>query len=39
LKDRGIDDTNKIKFEDENGLITEKSWNQLSVDEKKNILN
>ena len=39
LKDRGIDDSNKIKFEDENGVVSEKSWNQLSRDEQRTILN
>ena len=39
LRDRGIDDRNKIKFEDEDGLLVEKSWNELSKQEQKNILN
>lgn len=39
LKTRGIDDTSKIKFEDENGNIEEKDWNSLSREEKFNILN
>lgn len=39
LRDRGIEDKNKIKFEDEDGLLVEKSWNELSKQEQKNILN
>ena len=39
LKTRGIDDLNKINFEDEEGNITERSWNDLSNEEKINILN
>ena len=39
LKTRGIDDASKIKFEDDNGNIEEKSWNSLTKEEKFNILN
>lgn len=39
LKTRGIDDLNKINFEDENGNLVERSWNDLSNEEKVNILN
>lgn len=39
LKTRGIDDTSKIKFEDENGNIEEKDWDSLTKEEKFNILN
>ena len=39
LKTRGIDDIDKIKFEDENNQIVERSWNELSKEEKINILN
>ena len=39
LKTRGIDDYSKIKFEDENNQIVERSWNDLSKEEKFNILN
>ena len=39
LKTRGIDDLNKINFQDDEGNITERSWNDLSNEEKINILN
>ena len=39
LKSRGIDDLDKIKFEDENDQIIERSWKDLSKEEKLNILN
>lgn len=39
LKDRGISDSSKIKFEDENGVVSEKSWNDLTKQEQLNILN
>ena len=39
LKTRGIDDLNKINFQDDDGNITERSWNDLSNEEKINILN
>ena len=39
LKTRGIDDIQKINFEDENGQLIERSWNDLSREEKINILN
>jgi hypothetical protein len=39
LKSRGIDDLSKIKFEDENNQIIERSWKDLSKEEKLNILN
>ena len=38
LKTLGIEDPSKIKFENENGEIEEKSWEELSEDEKLNIL-
>ena len=39
LRTRGIDDTSKIKFEDESGNIEERSWDSLTKEEKFNILN
>ena len=39
LKTRGIDDASRIKFEDEQGNIEERSWDSLSKEEKLNILN
>ena len=39
LRSKGIDDLEKIKFEDENGNIEERSWNDLSRQEQINILN
>lgn len=39
LKTRGIDDLNKINFQEDDGSITERSWNDLSAEEKINILN
>lgn len=39
LKDRGIEDRSKIKFESEDGEIEERSWDDLSSDEKRHILN
>lgn len=39
LKSRGIDDKSKIKFEDEQGSVEELNWDNLSNDEKLNILN
>ena len=39
LKTRGIDDIQRINFEDENGQLIERSWNDLSREEKINILN
>lgn len=39
LKTRGIDDIQKINFEDEDGQLIERSWNDLSKEEKINILN
>ena len=38
LKTIGIQDSNKIKFEDEHGNIQEKPWNDLTEEEKLNIL-
>lgn len=38
LKTIGIKDSNKIKFEDEQGNIQEKPWNDLTEEEKLNIL-
>ena len=39
LKTRGIDDIQKISFEDDNGQLIERSWDDLSKEEKINILN
>lgn len=39
LKSRGIDDMSRIKFEDEQGSVEELDWNNLSTEEKLNILN
>ena len=39
LKTRGIDDLNKINFQDDNGNISTRGWNELSNEEKINILN
>ena len=39
LKTRGIDDLNKINFQDDEGNISERSWNDLTNEEKINILN
>ena len=39
LKTRGIDDISKIKFDDGNGNIEERSWDSLTKEEKINILN
>ncbi len=38
LRLRGINDPNKIKFEDESGAIVERPWDQLSRAEQINIL-
>lgn len=38
LKDRGIDDLSKIKFENEDGEIEEAHWDSLSNEDKLNIL-
>ena len=38
LRNRGIDDTSKIKFENEEGEIEEKDWSELSNSDKLNIL-
>lgn len=38
LKTKGIDNLEKIKFEDENNNIIERNWNDLSREEKFNIL-
>lgn len=38
LRLKGIEDPNKIKFEDISGAIIERSWNDLSKDEQLNIL-
>lgn len=38
LKIRGINDSSKIKFEDETGATIERSWDDLSDNEKLNIL-
>ena len=39
LKSRGIEDKSKIKFEDEEGSIVEHNWDELTNDERLNILN
>ena len=39
LRTRGIDNLQKINFEDDNGELIERSWNDLSKEEKINILN
>lgn len=39
LRTKGISDSNKIKFENEDGEIEELNWSSLSEDEKFNILN
>ncbi len=39
LKSRGIEDSSKIKFENEDGNIEERDWNSLTKEEKLNILN
>lgn len=39
LKTKGIDDSSKIIFEDDNGQISERDWNSLNAEEKINILN
>ena len=38
LKTKGIEDYNKINFEDDNGVITSRAWKDLSKEEKLNIL-
>lgn len=38
LADRGIKDRNDIKFEDENGQIQSRAWDDLSIEEQRNIL-
>lgn len=38
LKFNGISDMDHIKFEDEDGIVRDRSWNDLSYDEKMNIL-
>ena len=38
LRLRGISDPDRIKFEDENGAVIERSWNTLSKEEQLNIL-
>lgn len=39
LKNRGIEDKSKIKFEGDEGEIEERSWDSLSNEEKFNIIN
>lgn len=39
LKSKGIDDITKIKFEDDDGSIQERNWNDLSIEEKLKIVN
>lgn len=39
LKTKGIEDINKIKFENEDGEIEEVSWNSLSNRDRLNIIN
>lgn len=38
LKFNGISDPEKIKFEDVDGIVKERSWNDLSYQEKMNVL-
>lgn len=38
LRLKGISDPDKIKFEDENGAVIERSWNTLTREEQLNIL-
>lgn len=38
LKYNGISDPDHIKFEDEDGIVKERSWDDLSFEEKMNIL-
>lgn len=38
LKSKGIADPNRIKFEDDNGNIVERSWDSLNREEQLNIL-
>lgn len=38
LKYQGISDPEHIKFEDEDGIVKERSWNDLSFEEKMNIM-
>ena len=38
LKYNGISDPDHIKFEDEDGIVKERSWSDLSFEEKMNIL-
>jgi len=38
LKDRGIEDKSKIKFENEDGQVEEVDWNNLNDQDKLNIL-
>ena len=38
LKLRGISNPDKIKFEDESGAVTERSWDSLTKEEQINIL-
>lgn len=39
LKSKGIEDPSKIKFEENDGTIIERSWNDLSREEQINIIN
>ena len=39
LKTRGIDDLNNINFQDDDGNLTTRKWEELSNEEKINILN
>lgn len=39
LRSKGIEDPSRIKFEDDNGNIEERNWNDLSREEQINILN
>lgn len=38
LKYNGIEDPEHIKFEDEDGIVKDRNWNELSFEEKMNIL-
>lgn len=39
LRSKGIDDPNRIRFEEEDGTIVERSWNSLTKEEQMNIAN
>lgn len=39
LRSKGIDDPNNIQFEEEDGSIVTRSWNELTREEQMNIAN